>query len=152
MSKRFQINSEALLEAYAALNSTSGPIWPRFRPQKPSQEQIQNWSKIDLEKYSRPKPLPKAFVEAFDTSPSPFSKPPRNNFIILSSQTKKLSELLTSYCGRHHVDYRVGSHCHRCGSSLRSSFGMLALWQNIFESHISVLTIRNLFRQRFLFG
>ena len=152
MTKRFQIVSESILEAYASLNSTSGPIWARFRAQNPSQNRIQNWSKTDPEGYPRPKPPPNAILEASETSPSPFSKPPRRRFFVLSSQTEKLSELLTSYCGRHHVDYRAGSHCHRCGSSSRSSFGRLALWQNIFASQISMLTLRNLFRQRSLFG
>ena len=133
MSKRFQIVFESVLEAYASLKSTSGPIWARFRPQNPSQNGVQNWSKIALEGYPRPKPPPKAILEASETSPSPFSKPPGRCFLYSSSQTEQLSELLTSYCGRPHVDYRAGSHCHRCGSSLRSSFGMLALWQNIFE-------------------
>ena len=35
-------------------------------------------------------------------------------FLKLSSQTKKLSELLTSYYGRHRVDYKVGRLCHHC--------------------------------------
>ena len=147
MSKRFQIVSESILEAYTSLNSTSGPIWARFRPQNLSQNRVQNWSKIDLQALPRPKPPPKAILEASETSPSLFSKPPRSGVFVLSSQTKKVSGLRASYFGRHHVDYRAGSRCHRCGSSLRSSFGMFALWQNMLEFQISVFTIWNLFVQ-----
>ena len=152
MSKGFQIASESILEAYASLNSTSGPIWARLRPQNPSQNRVQNWSKIDLEGCPRPKPPPKAILEASETSPSLFSKPPRSRFLYFSIQSKKVPELLASYYGRHHVDYRAGSHCHRCGSFLRSSCGMFALWQNTLWSQFSVFTIRNLFVQRFLVG
>ena len=152
MSKRFQILAEAILEACASLNSTSGPIWARFRPQNPSQNRVQNWSKIDLEGYPRPKPPPKAIFEASETSPSPFSRSLGSRFFVFYSQTKRVSELLASYWGRHRVDYRAGSHCHRRVSSLRSSFGMLALRQSMLESQIPVLSVRNLFSQRFLFG
>ena len=151
MSKRFQILAEAISEACASLNSTSGPIWARFRVQNPFQNGIQNWSKIDLEGYPRPKPPPKAVLEASRTSPIPFSMSPRNRFFVFSSQTKKVLELLASYCGRHHVDYRVGSHYHRTRSSLRSSFGMFPLRQSILESQIPVLLFRSPFCQRFLF-
>ena len=152
MSQRFQIVSDAILEAYASLNSTSGPIWARFRAQNPSQNRVQNWSKIDLEGYPRPKPPPKAVLEASRTSPSPFSRSPRSRFFVFSSQTKKVLELLASYCGRHHVDYRVGSHYHRTRSSLRSSFRMFPLRQSILESQIPVLSFCSTFCERFLFG
>ena len=82
----------------------------------------------------------------------PVFKASEKSFFVFYSQTKKVSELLASYWGRHRVDYRAGSHCHRRGSSLRSSFGMLALRQSILESQIPVLSVRNFFSRRFLFG
>ena len=112
--KHSKIVSEAILEAYASSNSTSGTIRARFGPQNGSQNEAQNQSKIDLDGYPRPKPSPKPIFEASETSPGPFSSSPRSRFFILSSQTKKLSELLTSYYGRHRVDYKVGRLCHHC--------------------------------------
>ena len=152
MSKRFQIVSEAILEAYVSLNSTSGPFCARFGPQNPSQKLVQNWSKIDLEGYPRPKPPPMAIFEPSETSPSSFSMPSRGRFCVSYNQTKNVSELLASSCGHHHADYRASSHCHRRGSSWGSSFAVVALWQNILEAQIPALSVRNLFGRRFLFG
>ena len=152
ISKRFQILSEAILEAYASLNSTFDPIRARFRPQNLSQNRVQNWSKIDLEGYPRPKPPPMAIFEPSETSPRSFSTPLRARFCVSYNQTKNVSELLASSCGRHHADHRASSHCHRRGSSLGSSFAMVALRQNILEAQIPTLSVRNLFGQRFLFG
>ena len=152
ISKRFQILSEAILEAYASLNSTSGPFWARFGLQNPSQNRVQKWSKIDLEGYPRPKPPPMAIFEPSETSPRSFSTPLRARFCVSYNQTKNVSELLASSCGRHHADYRTSSQCHRRGSSLESSFAIVALRQNILEAQIPALSVRILFGQRFLFG
>ena len=127
ISKRFQILSEAILEAYASLNSTSGPFWARFGPQKTSQNRVQNLSRIDLEGHPRPKPPPMAIFERSETSPRSFSTPLRARFCVSYNQTKNVSELLASSCGRHHADHRASSHCHRRGSSLGSSFAMINL-------------------------
>ena len=145
MSKRFQIGSESILEAYASLNLTSGPIWARFRAQNPFKNEVQNWSKIDLEGYPRPKPPPKATFEASETSPSPFSRPPRSRLLVFRRRTKRVSQLLASYWGRHRVDYTAGSHDHRRGFFWRSSVGMLPLRQSTLESQMPVLFVWDLF-------
>ena len=151
MSKRFQIVSESILEAYASLNSTSGPIWARFRPQNPSQNGVQNWSKIALEGYPRPKPPPKAILEASETSPSPFSKPPRRRFLyFLAKQRNSLSywqaTMVAIVWTTKWADFAI-----------TVLFFALIFWDasalaNMFASQISMLTLRNLFRRRFLFG
>ena len=102
--------------------------------------------------YPPPKPPPMAIFKPSETSPSSFSRPPRGRFCASYNQTKNVSELLASSCGHQHADYRASSHCHRRGSSLGSSFAMVALWQNILEAQSPALSVRNLFGRRFLFG
>ena len=92
MSKRFQIASKLILEAYVSLNSTSGTIWARFWPQHGSQNEVQNRSKIDLGTYPRPNPPPKPIFEASETSPGPFSSSLRSEFLyFIAKQRKSLS-------------------------------------------------------------
>ena len=152
MSRRSQIASKSILEAYVSLNSTFGTIWARFGPQNGSQTEVQNRSKIDVDGDPRPNPSPKAIVEAAETSPDLFSRALRSGVFIIYSYLQATWATCKQLQVAIIVHYRAGSHYHRRGSSFRSDSGMFALQQSILESWIPVFSFPNPLCQRFLFG